>query len=223
MLQYLQSSDNHAGIAHTEVAAGSVCNKIRTALEDRRDRSAWDKGVTLYAFDLVDQLEEAIEYDGKFPEPGEQVRAAMLGGASDWSTYSWGGSSLIYNADIATRLCCPSELKKTRIGERRPNAREDWLDTQARALYQAARRVSNLYNQFVKGGTQAMTKKEYCKDFFNAEIRPAQCPVECTPEAERINRIVDAINQKHIFPRNVNRCDVEKLLKIFDIKEHENI
>lgn len=52
---------------------------------------------------------------------------------------------MIYNADIAERLCCPSELKKTRNGERRPNNREEWLDTQARALYQAASRVVNAY------------------------------------------------------------------------------
>lgn len=39
------------------------------------------------------------------------------------------------------RLCTPSELRRTHNGERRPNSREEWLDTQARALYQAARRV----------------------------------------------------------------------------------
>ena len=33
--------------------------KVRAALEARKDRSAWDKGVTLYAFDLLDSLEEA--------------------------------------------------------------------------------------------------------------------------------------------------------------------
>ena len=50
---------------------------------------------------------------------------------------AWGGCSLIYNGDIAERLCTPSELKKTRNGERRPNDREMWLDTQTRALRQA--------------------------------------------------------------------------------------
>lgn len=49
--------------------------------------------------------------------------------------------TLIYNSDIAARLCCPSELKRTRNGDRRPNSREEWLDTQARALFQAANRV----------------------------------------------------------------------------------
>jgi hypothetical protein len=65
------------------------------------------------------------------------VKRALLNGASDWNQYSSGGSSLIFNDDIAERLCTPSELKKTRNGERRPNANEEWLDVQARALYQA--------------------------------------------------------------------------------------
>lgn len=33
------------------------------------------------------------------------------------------------------------ENDKTRNGERRPNSREEWLDTQARALRQAANRI----------------------------------------------------------------------------------
>ena len=74
----------------------------------------------------------------------------MLNGARDWNAYSWGGSALIYDGDIAERLCTPSELKRTRHGERRPNSREEWLDTQARALYQACNRVSRLYRQEVE-------------------------------------------------------------------------
>lgn len=69
------------------------------------------------------------------------IEKMALNGASNWDEYSWGGCSLIYDADIAERLCCPSELKKTRNGERRPNSREEWLDTQARALYQACNRL----------------------------------------------------------------------------------
>ena len=121
--------------------------KIRRAakiIKARKDRSAWDKGVTVYALELVEQLTEAAE--GGYIDPADlmaprMLRKALLNGADDWSAYSWGGSSLIYNGDIAARLCCPSELKRTRNGERRPNSREEWLDTQARALFQAANRV----------------------------------------------------------------------------------
>ena len=125
----------------------TVFDEIRAELEARKDRSAWDRGVTAYALDLVDDLEERAAYEGRNPETVKECREWMLNGASDWGQYSWGGSSLIYDSDIAERLCTPSELKKTRHGERRPNSREEWLDTQARALNQAATRVARLYRE----------------------------------------------------------------------------
>ena len=123
----------------------SIYINISAQLATRKDRSAWNKGVTLYAMELVENLEERAAHEGRNPEPGKECREWMLNGAQSWSQYSWGGSSLIYNEDIAKRLCTPSELKKTRNGERRPNANEEWLDTQARALYQAHFLVSRLY------------------------------------------------------------------------------
>ncbi len=118
--------------------------KLRESIAAEKQRSAWDKGVTQYALELVDELAEQI--GGGYVDPAELakpriLRAALLNGAKDWREYSWGGCSLIYDPDIASRLCCPSELKKTRNGERRPNGREEWLDVQARALHQAANRV----------------------------------------------------------------------------------
>ena len=92
----------------------------------------------------MEELEEAIDggyFDPSDLEAPKLLERQLLNGASDWAQYSWGGSSLIYDGDIAARLCCPSELKKTRNGERRPNAREEWLDVQARALFQACNRV----------------------------------------------------------------------------------
>lgn len=117
-------------------------NEVRKELENRKDRSAWDKGVTVYALELLDELEENREYNkaDKYLHPLE-LKAELLNGAGSWDAYSWGGSALIYDSDIAERLCTPSELKKTRNGERRPNSREEWLDTQARALFQAANRI----------------------------------------------------------------------------------
>ena len=122
-----------------------IYERMTKELKARKDRSAWNKGVTLYAFELVEELRERAAYEGRNPEPGEECREWMLNGAQDWRQYSWGGCSLIYDSDIAERLCTPSELKKTRNGERRPNSQEEWLDTQARALFQAANRVSRLY------------------------------------------------------------------------------
>lgn len=114
---------------------------ILAALEARKDRSAWDKGVTAYAIDLLDQYQERAEFEGREAASRKELEEWLLNGASTWSEYSWGGSALIYNDDIAKRLCNPSELKRTHNGERRPNNREDWLDVQARALAQAAKRL----------------------------------------------------------------------------------
>ena len=116
--------------------------EVRKELKARKDRSAWDKGVTIYALELLDDLEENRRfYNADMYIHPLELKAELLNGAVGWDQYSWGGSALIYDCDIAERLCTPSELKKTRGGERRPNSREEWLDTQARALYQAARRI----------------------------------------------------------------------------------
>lgn len=134
--------------------------KLYQSIESEKQRSAWDKGVTKYALELVEQLSEQIN-GGYFEEldltESKKVRAALLNGAEDWSQYSWGGCSLIYNSDIAERLCSPSELKKTRNGERRPNSREEWLDTQARALFQAANRVCRHIRTLEKSGAISYT------------------------------------------------------------------
>ena len=134
--------------------------KLYQSIESEKQRSAWDKGVTKYALELVEQLGEQIN-GGYFEEldltEPKKVRAALLNGAADWSQYSWSGCSLIYNSDIAERLCNPSELKKTRNGERRPNSREEWLDTQARALFQAANRVCRHIRTLEKSGAISYT------------------------------------------------------------------
>lgn len=119
-------------------------------------RSAWGRGVKLYACELLGSLAECAEWARKNGEPSplesrETVRAALLNGAEDWSQYSWGGCSLIYNGDIAERLCSHSELKRKRGGELPPNTAEDWLDVQARALRRAAQWVVGTYDLAANG------------------------------------------------------------------------
>lgn len=124
--------------------------KMAEIINGREQRSAWRRGVTAYALELLEDLEEGVNggyISADDLNPPADFSRVLLNGASDWSAYSWGGCSLIYDSDIAARLCCPSELKKTRDGERRPNSREDWLDVQARALAQAARVVRNAYRE----------------------------------------------------------------------------
>ena len=107
--------------------------------------SAWGRGVKAYAIDLLDELKQAADYEGEELKLNgasfEQFEKIALNGAEDWRAYSWGGCALIYDRDIAATLCTKSELKKTNNGEKQPNSREQWLDVQARALYQAARLV----------------------------------------------------------------------------------
>lgn len=122
----------------------TTIDTIRNAIATRRTRSAWDKGVTLYALDLLDNIRDLPAADNR-----QEIQNALLNGARDWREYSWGGCSLIYNGDIASRLCSPSEFKRCRGGDWRPNRREEWLDVQARALYQAFRLICRA----AEGGT----------------------------------------------------------------------
>lgn len=120
-----------------------LANAMHT-LEQRKDRSAWGRGVNEYAVDMLQQLTDYYKggyISGEALENCTACQTAALNGARNWSEYSWGGSALVYDGDIAAALCTPSELKKTRNGDRRPNSREEWLDVQARALRQAFRRM----------------------------------------------------------------------------------
>lgn len=147
---------NHAKTKHEQKKEvepmPTIYERMTAELETLSDRSAWNRGVTAYALELVESLTESANYNGRDPESGKECREWLLNGAQDWEEFSYGGSALIYDGDIAERLCTPSELKKTRNGERNPNNRETWLDTQARALNQACSRVTRLYRHIMKEG-----------------------------------------------------------------------
>ena len=125
--------------------------KIRRQVKKSAGRSAWSKGVTRYALSFLDDLQD-WNYTGRDIAPvasakicnREMLRKTLLNGAEDWNHYSWGGCSFVYDEDIAEQLCNPSELKKTDNGRRRPTAREDWFDVQARALFQACIRLQRI-------------------------------------------------------------------------------
>ena len=135
-----------------------IIHDLRVEIRNRKSfsiRSAWDKGVTAYADDFLDNLAEAIEEGYFYTEDlasKTMLEKFLLNGAEDWSQYSWGGCSLIYDRQIAERLSNQTELKITRNGERKPNSREEWLDTQARALYQASTRVIRAVENVIARG-----------------------------------------------------------------------
>ena len=114
-------------------------------VENVKVRSAWNNGVKMYAIELLDDAASNRECD-EFVSL-QELKEAILNGASDWMQYSEGGCSLIYNSDIAERLCNPSELKRTKNGLNDPNSRENWVQVQARALFQAWELIKRVYNE----------------------------------------------------------------------------
>lgn len=122
----------------------TTIKEVRAALSSRKDRSAWDKGVTVYALELLANLEECREDNNSDMIINKAtLKTELLNGADSWSQYSYGGRPLIYDYEIAERLCTPSELKRTKGGELNPNSRESWLDVQSRALCRAYNRISD--------------------------------------------------------------------------------
>ena len=117
--------------------------ELLNKLEKLTPRSAWDRALVSDAVALVDSLACS-----EIPNNWEELKKALLNGAADWTAYSYGGCSLVYDEDIARHYCTPSELRKVThkdgtISEQ-ANARENWLDVQARALYQAERKIKNI-------------------------------------------------------------------------------
>ena len=114
--------------------------ELINAIKASKARSAWTRGVKEYALNLV---EASYEKDTDIVKTDVSL---YLRGAENWKEYSYGAHSyaLVYDYDIAERLCTPGELRKTDCGRKQPNSKENWLDVQARALYQAYRLITNL-------------------------------------------------------------------------------
>lgn len=115
-------------------------DKIRTlhSINARKSRSAWERGVNEYAYELAERIEEGEEF-----KDINSLAKALLNGARDWREYSEGGCSLIRDYEIAERLCTPSEFKKKKCGELPPSRGMSWIELQARALSMASRIVTS--------------------------------------------------------------------------------
>lgn len=117
--------------------------ELINAINNSKARSAWAKGVKNYALNLVEEI---------YQNDTDIVKADMsvyLSGAKNWKNYSYGvhGCSLVYSYDIAELLCSPSELRRTDHGRKLPNSFENWLDVQARALFQAHMLITELIGE----------------------------------------------------------------------------
>jgi len=110
---------------------------IRQQIINFPAKSAWDRGVLIYALEIFDSYIETLDTDSN----KKITEKDLLQGAKDWQQYSKDGFSLIYDEDIYKRLSTPSEQK------RNPNSDEEWMDVQARALYQAAQIILSIVNK----------------------------------------------------------------------------
>ena len=125
----------------------ATLKQIKRELLSVKGHSAWRRGVIKYAWELFDNIEQRENWLGLNSEseyPASVLDEIMLNGVTNYKEYSWGGCSLIYDEDIAKRLCTPSELKRTDNGRRNPNSNEQWLDVQSRALWQAAHLIKGI-------------------------------------------------------------------------------
>lgn len=127
-------------------------NQLIKAVKGYKPRNAYERGVKKYAIEILERRD---------PKPREQIDVGsdlwrledkLLDNAGSWGNYSWGGCSLIEDHKIAKRLLTPYEYKvfctpDGRWAYRDPNPKEQWLDVQTRALYQAAQLILKIYDK----------------------------------------------------------------------------
>ena len=136
-------------------------NWLVSQLSKEKVRSCWDRAVQSDAIDMIERVLSDCDHivDGVFSGTVSEFLAAVVNhvgiiNSKIETVYSCmpyikesshGGNWLIYNDDIAAHYCTPSELKRVthKDGTIRDhaNSREDWLDVQARAHYQALIRI----------------------------------------------------------------------------------
>lgn len=110
-----------------------------------RARGAWGRGVKMYALEIIENIEGRAEYEGRTPANLEEANVWALGGANSWADHSRLGCALLFDGEIAKRLCGVGTLIRTRNGKRNLNGRETWHDVQTRALIQAWEIVKYAY------------------------------------------------------------------------------
>ena len=111
--------------------------KIKNFIKHEPSRSKWERAVRDYALEMVSQCDEKDITSYK-----QLLNHADAKNMTDYAIaqdLSEGGCFEICNADIAKRLCTPSELKRVmrKDGTVRDLPHESWIDVQTRAVYQA--------------------------------------------------------------------------------------
>lgn len=123
----------------------------RKVLEARKDRSQRERGITLYALEILDTIEEAEQWrhaNGLAPYifvTRMTFNEAALNNADNWAHYSECGQPLWANWDIIERLYPPS--MRDRVYRKCERGEYDALYDQARALAKAEARAWAAYNR----------------------------------------------------------------------------
>ena len=165
-LEKEQEEKEKVNMENTEKEPEKISVKeVQDYIENQKpkSRSRWSQAVKEDAIGLLDNF---IEWHGKDASFSKDNVKDLLNGAKDWKQYSYGGSGLIYDTDIARHYCTESELKKVGFIDygngfysdiKAPNSNESWLDVQSRALYQASKLIKNSVNEIEQNRKQNKT------------------------------------------------------------------
>ena len=99
----------------------------------------WNKSVKSYAIELLDKLRDVNFQNAS----NEEIHMLLLGGATNWSDYSYNYSELKTSEDIARRVTTKKVFESYDQGRKNPNKVENWFDVQANALAEAERLIFN--------------------------------------------------------------------------------
>lgn len=125
-------------------------NELRKLVEEIPNTSAYKRGIKKYTDELLDNLEEMARIYKRLPKDENELECWLLKGARNWGDYSWRGYSLIYDSQIAERLCTPSEFKKKDGGRLAPSRHDNWFNEQAKALCYAYLRIKDKFRLLKK-------------------------------------------------------------------------
>ena len=111
--------------------------KIKTWIENESYRTHWKRAVRDYALWIISKC--AKKDITSYKELLNHVDAARMTDYALAKALSEGGCFEIRNADIAKRLCTPSQLKRVmhKDGTIRDLPDASWIDVQTHAIYQA--------------------------------------------------------------------------------------
>ena len=124
--------------------------ELRKLVEEIPNTSAYKRGIKKYADELLDNLEEMARIYKRLPKDENELESWLLKGARNWGDYSWRGYSLIYDSQIAERLCTPSEFRKKDGGRLAPSRYKTWFVEQSEALCHAYLRIKDKFRLLEK-------------------------------------------------------------------------